>query len=489
MKKLYIFIIGLFSLLNYSCIMEKGNELKPDLPVAAVTGYATTYAVYTHRDTLRINPVVENEGDYDFAWTMYSANFNVNAGTVPKPETLATSKNLNYEVLVNPGQYILVFNVTNKRTGVTKLITSNLSISTLTMNGWYLLKDDGVKTDFDFIHANGRIDNWIANFNNGKTLSGKSVKSVFAGNFKSGLKSTDLFSVLVVLSDQDAAIYRVDNGQQVMGFNDMFFTKPDVKKPQNVLQAQADNLHLINDGKLYSMSKGSLFALPAPTTNKLSAIAAVGALDIGFDENSKSVVILDGLNFITPGSGGAILKNMNASAVWMGVYPGARSAGLLLFRKDTGEGLLVKINATYGPMSNSSGLITDTKTIQQTHGLMNADIIAGNYDSDYIYYAKDNKIYETDFASLPENLQVTLPEGETVTCIQHIKYPHPTSGAIISTTDYLAIASYAAGKYKVWLHKISSTGTIQALANPNFEGQGKVTCVNYLEQGFGNKTF
>jgi hypothetical protein len=140
-------------------------------------------------------------------------------------------------------------------------------------------------------------------------------------------------------------------------------------------------------------------------------------------------------------------------------------------------------------MIGSGTLVTDKKTVPAGHGLMSADAIGGNYDSDYIYYAKGNKIYVTDFASLPENLQVTLPEGEEVSAIQHIKYPQPASAGIIATTDYLAIASYAAGRYKVWLHKISSIGTIQTLAQPTSEGQGRVTCVNYVEQGKGNRTY
>jgi hypothetical protein len=72
--------------------------------------------------------------------------------------------------------------------------------------------------------------------------------------------------------------------------------------------------------------------------------------------------------------------------------------------------------------------------------------------------------------------------------MQHIKYPAPTSG-VIYKVDYLAIATYANGRYKVWLQPISSIGTIQPLGQPNFEGQGRVSCINYLEQGNGSRVF
>ena len=134
-------------------------------------------------------------------------------------------------------------------------------------------------------------------------------------------------------------------------------------------------------------------------------------------------------------------------------------------------------------------LISGTNTVPQSHGLMSADVIGGNYDSDYIYYAKSNKIYMTDFASLPESLQITLPEGEVVTSIQHIKYPQPTATTVMPTVNYLAISTYKDGDYKVYLHTISSIGTIQALAQPNFTGHGRISSVNYVENGVGNRTY
>lgn len=491
MKKLYILIIGLLSLFAYSCTKSSGNEFKPDIPPAAVNGFQTAYTVNTHQDVLSISPTVTNESQYDYFWTVFSNNYTVGSGIIPRGDTLSRTKDLKYEVLLNPGKYTLVFNVKSKKTGVTQMITSDLSVSTLTMSGWYLLKDDGAKTDFDFIYSTGRINNWIANFNGGKSLNGKAIKSIFAPSFKIGLKSADLFGVFAVVSDQDAAIFRIDNGKLVMGFDDMFFTKPAVKRPQNVLQPANDSyINIFNDGKVYTMTKGSLFADPPASSYKMSPVAAVGSLVLAFDENSKSMVFVDGPNYVALGTSGNDLKNTNASIVWIGGYPGLRNAATILLRKNTGEGSLVKINAAYGFMAGySSPLITGSKTVPQAHGLMSADVIAGNYDSDYIYYAKGNKIYITDFASLPETLMITLPAGETVTDIQHIKYPHPGVATTVVTTDYLAIASYANGKYKVFLHKISSTGTIQALPQPNFEGDGRVSCINYMELGTGNQIY
>ncbi|WP_177192143.1 PKD-like family lipoprotein [Chitinophaga arvensicola] len=487
MKQLYIIAAGLLLTLAMSCKKDNSTYADHPLPPVVVSGLKDSVTIFTRRDTLKMNPVVENESNYDFYWTAYSTNFV--QGNLPKADTLSNAKILNYPVVLAPGSYYLVFNVKDKKTGVIKLINLNLFVATVNMNGWYLLKDNAGKTDFDFIYKDGRIDNWISFNNGGKNLDGNAVKAIFTPSFKMTITSTDLFNTLTVLSEKDAAIYRIDNGKMVRSFDDMFFSKPATRKLQNAFQSMAsNNIGLINDNKAYSMTKGALFT-DLPSTYKVSAIAAVGAMDIGFDENSKSVFCFNGSSFAALGSNGNDLKNMNASVLWLSGYAGQRSIALGLFRMQSGQGLLVKLNVQYGYLAGfTSPLIMAKDTLPATHGLMNASAIGGNYDADYIYYANGNKIYLTDVATTQEILQETLPAGETVTCIQHIKYPQPTAGIPV-TTDYLAIASYANGRYKIWLHKISSTGTIDALTKPNFEGDGRVSNVTYVEQGLGSRVF
>lgn len=489
MKQLYIIAAGLFLTLAVACKKDNSTYADHPLPPVVVSGLQDSITIFTRRDTLRINPVVANESNYDFYWTAYSTNFVQGTGQPPKADTLGITKNLDYPVVLLPGSYYLVFNVKDKKTGVVKLINLNLFVATVNMNGWYLLKDNGGKTDFDFISKDGRVNNWISFNNEGKSLNGNAIKAVFTPSFKMTITSTDLFSTLTVISDKDAGIYRIDNGKMVRSFDDMFFSKPATRKLQNVFQSMAfNNIGLINDNKAYSMVKGALFT-DLPTTYKVSPVAAVGAMDIGFDENSKSVLFFNGSSFATLASNGNDLKNMNASLIWMNGYAGQRSVALGLFRMATGEGVLVKLNTQYGYLAGfSSPLVMAKDTLPATHGLLSANAIGGNYDADYIYYALGNKIYLTDVASTRETLQVTLPTGEAVTCIQHIKYPQPTAG-VPTTTDFLAIASYANDHYKVWLHKISSTGTIDALPQPNFEGEGRVSNVTYVEQGLGSRVF
>jgi hypothetical protein len=127
-------------------------------------------------------------------------------------------------------------------------------------------------------------------------------------------------------------------------------------------------------------------------------------------------------------------------------------------------------------------------TLKPQHGLMNASVIGGNYDVDFIYYATNGKIYMTDVATASETALIDIPAGETVTDIQHIKYPEPTSSSVVNAMNYLAIATYNAGHYKVYLHSISTTGTISPVT-PQFEGDGRVSKIIYMDKGNGTRIY
>ncbi|MCK7556328.1 hypothetical protein MKQ70_15405 [Chitinophaga sedimenti] len=260
---------------------------------------------------------------------------------------------------------------------------------------------------------------------------------------------------------------------------------------QNAFQPMQTNfVTLINDNKVYSLNKGALFANFAPSTYKISSVAGVAAQDVGFDLNSKSVLCFNGANYAPLGTNAPELKNMNAEMTWVGGYAGGRSIVMALFRKADGSGSLMKLNGQYGFLAGfSSPLIMSQQTLTATHGLMQSSLVAGNYDGDYVYYVVGNSIYRTDVATAAETLQITIPAGETVTCMQHIKYPQPASASVVNTLNYMAIATYANGRYKVWLHNISSTGNIEPQTAPRFEGEGRVSNVTYMEQGMGSRTF
>jgi hypothetical protein len=279
-----------------------------------------------------------------------------------------------------------------------------------------------------------------------------------------------------------------------MNFDNMFFSTPAVRKPQNVLQPMATNyVVLINNNTMYGMTKGSRFSNPAVVVPayKVSPVATLGASILGFNENTKSMIISSyGTSFSAMPASSAALLNTDADIVWMAGYAGTRSAGLALLKYANGTGNLLKLNFTtmafggtagYAPLYDAS----NPHLVAASHGLMSADVIGGNYDNDYLYYAKGNKVYQTDVVSLPENLQIELPAGETITCMQHVKYPDPPA----STYDRFVVASSINGKYKVRFYEISSIGALTPAPDIMLEGEGRIANVIYVEQGVGTRVY
>lgn len=492
---------GLLALLAAACNKDDSTAAGPVVTLK-VTGLKDTFNVYTHQDFLKVTPTVENETSYDYYWTLFSTNFAaVNGLGLVKPDTIGRTKDLNYEVLKDPGAYILVFNAKDKSTGIVRQVNMVVNITTLTLNGWYLVKDNGTTTDMDFIYNGGRINNWIANFNGGKSQDGGAVQAVFVPQFKTTLTTQNTYSAIMVLSKNDAAIYRVDNGAMVMNFDNMFFSKPAVKNPQAVFQPiSSQYLGFINDGKYYGMTKGTLFANAPLTLNgisysNLSPLTADVALDLGWDPVRKSIFGYIPASFqelkVTSANGVSKLQNVNGNLQWMTGYTGSRSVAMVLFRNPQDTGYFYKLNGSYGPIGTGSGtVVMNADTLKPQHGLMNASIICGNYDVDLIYYVTNGKVYMMDVASATESEQFTLPAGETVTAMQHVKFPEPVGTPVpASTLSYIAIATYNAGHYKVYLSAISGTGSLSPVAQPAFTGDGRIINLIYMEKGAGTRIY
>jgi hypothetical protein len=494
MKKIYILAASLLSLLA-ACKKDDSSSGAP-LPAVKVSGLQTTYTLYTHQDILTVQPVVENENAFDYYWTLFNTAHTANQGLV-KADTLAKTKDLNYEVLKDPGSYILVFNVKDKQTGITTQFRSSAIISTLNMTGWYLLKDHAGKTDLDFIYNTGRIDNWIS-FYNGASLDGNAVKALFVPGMKKNVTAPDPYNTIMVLSENDAAIYRIDNGNMVMNYDNMFFTKPAVRKPQGAFQPTALNtVFFLNNGRTYYMSKGTLFAnMPTDVNNinytNIGPVSATVAMELLWNKNTKSIFAITGANYseLKLNTGGGRLMNLNAELEWAAGYPNNRGVALLLFRNPQDTGFLYKVDGRFSPLGGypPDSVVMARHTLKPEHSLMHAGKICGNYDVDIIYYSVGSDIYMMDLATQTPTLQFSLPAGEELTAFQHIKYPVPASG-VVTTENWIVIATHKDGRYKIYKHAPTSTFTLQAKAQADIEGEGRVSSVIYMEQGNGTRSF
>lgn len=487
-------IIYLFTVVTLlqSCYKDDSSGVSIELPDYHVTGIPADFVLNSRIDQLHVNPKFDadfQESDYSFLWLLYSENFNNNTGVVASADTLSSTKDINYFITQEPGSYILTFQIKHNQTGVSKILTYPLTITTTTMTGWYFLKEYEGKTDFDFYYPDGVIKNWFLEFN-GQSLQGTHGKSVFVKDMKTSLTSTDLFSAFGVITDQDVAFFNVENGQKVYSFEDMFFSVPSIKKPENILAPMDGSVVLINDGRAYTRTNGTLFANPAVNSYHFSSKAAVTSNLLLYDELSKTMVYSSFSGYSQLLSNGDPLKNTGSDLWWFEGYPSLRNtAALILKDPATLKGRLMTLNTAYANwIIATNPLIVTNKEIPAENPILNAEVIAGNYDNDMLYYAKDNELYLMDFVSLQSTLQASFAPGEEITCIQHIKYPVPVPGAQ-NKVNHIAVATYSNGKYKIYLFSITSLGTLVAKTSADYEGEGRVSCIHYLENGQGSRVF
>lgn len=477
-----------------SCYKDNSDLASTFIPDVKYSNVEPSYTVLARIDTLKIKPkfaIGYKDEDYTYTWLMYSKNHVQESQTLAKADTLSQSKDVDYLITQRPGNYWLTFNIKHKETGVTKITRYEVTISTPTMSGWYILKDENNETDFDFYGAKGiYVHNWIAFYNGGKSLPGKSIKAVYIPAMKTKLNSVDLFSALGVVTDQDAGIYRLENGLVQYTYDNMFFTKPAVRKPQNMVVPMAGTVVLVNDNNPYYLTKGALFANLNPSNYRVSPTVSITAIDIYFDNLSKSVITYQPPGLTDFKDNAKTVKNTESNLVWMEGYVYPRNATSILLRHNvTGDGRLIKLNSTYTAYySATEPFVILDKVVEKNHPLLNADLLAGNFDNDILYHVKDGKLYATNYATLEPELMNTFPAGENVTLVQHIKYPVPGPN-VVNKINYLAVATQANGRYKVWLYEINSLGRIIPKSKPDFEGTGRVSNITYFENGEGSRTF
>ena len=499
MKKIRSTIILLFFSLGFiACFEDDNNYNYAVLEDVLIEGIEEEYTKISHQDMLSITPTVTTTADVEYAWELWTSIRK--DGTIYKPDTLAQTKDLNYEITETPGTYYLIFNVKNKLTGVTTMFQSTLKIETINSTGWFLLKDEGVTekhTDYDFFYNGGRIDNWIAFYNDGRQLKGSAVKSVFTPNYSKSSEANEInnyLSMLVPVSSEDICLIELNSGVIERDCESLFFSEP-VKNFQNIDVTNSNfEMYLVNDGRFYHMSPlggGSFYEVSG--SYNIAPYRFNGLMNsIFFDEASQSFMYANSTS-IAPyieSTDAPISSNaMNADLLWgssvnfKNQSTGWYSYCLLQQHGPAETYLLAKISGAYN--YNNSNPIKEVDNLPATLNLVSAERWAVNADYGIIYFVKDHQLWKYLIDSQYEEAILDLPVGEEITYMRHIAFPNPLSNMYSSEVNCFAIATYADGRYKVWLHEFDGDN-LKPLDTPTFEGNGRVACVTYVKDNTSN---
>ena len=499
MKNINIVWLFLMSLFLVACFEDDNKYDYTELDNVIIEGIDEKYTRVSHQDILSITPTVTTEADVEYVWELWTSVRK--DGIIYRPDTIGHSKDLRYEIMEKPGSYYLVFNVKDKKAGVTTMYRSTLDVVTINSIGWYLLKDEGTTekyTDYDFIYDGGRIDNWIAFYNDGKKLKGEAVRSIFSSQYSDLATGGEYnyIDVLIPVAKEEVAVMEVSSGNIRLPFESLFFESPEVKNFQDIcIENDGVSVKLVNDNMVYSMSTRNA-ALFYRLYGNYSLSKGLKGLQgpTYFDDLSKSFVYVGFNNinrYVESSTAPASCNNMNADMLWgSAVSHRIQSNSFFayaLMKKHSEPDTCMMLKFSLNGFDNSN-CIKKVDTIPSTLGIVTAEMRAVNANYGVIYFVKNQKLYKYIIDSQHEEVILDLPAGEKVTCMQHVVYPNFMSDDYGSEIDYFAIATYEEGKYKVWLHEFDADN-LKPLSKPTFEGNGRVACINYVAENSSNFLF
>ncbi len=498
-----LFITFLFS----SCLKDRGNYTYTDHEEITIKGIEKEYTKISTQEKLTINPEVTSSkpnAEFEYSWGIYETNTKENDPTL---DIIATSKNLDYLVIQPAQKWALIFKATNKKTGYSKYITSYVNVVTEFTRGWYVTKGINEETDLDLfltpdnIIPTTKIEN-VYSLVNGKRLKGNPIMTTFFSDYKSNTLNSARFTntrALFLTAENDAGVININTLREIRSFNSLFYSPPQHKKPLFCMNAYG-GIFFNNNGGLHSilsMSDNtgqfgvkqmgddknkpyrlSKYFIGKPTYNFL------------FDEISKSFVSAMPL-------GDMLIKsvdvdntempanNTNKNMLYFGCngnFP-PKVIGIAIMQDIADPSL--KLLSFIAPSTNyGANLYINNDTLAVTDKLYNGEyftVLEG--DENLMYFTTGREVWTRNLSNSFEQLQYTVPEGETITYIRHRKYSEDEYAY-----NYIIIGTKIGNNYKVRMfQKIS--GNLNPQPDIVLEGTGTVGDVIYISPSVGTNTY
>lgn len=484
MKTKNISLLFTLLLLMSACYEDKGNyDYQPGEKIT-VTGIDTSYSKKLFEENLVITPVVtstDKQGEMECSWSWYDTEI------LPlKENKICDTQELDLKVPGKISRYKLIFRATNKRSGYTQAITSNLNVESYYQQGWYVVKTDDNKTDIDlFKSPEDYAYNTLQN-SNSKQPEGR-IRKTSIGFRQLAWDPADgelktFPHLLFLLTEKDAWVIDPTNMNKLRGMENLFREEP-AKKDFGTILDNGNSLLIINDGKIYpSLYMGpndGSFSLPKWRDDKNSdyrlskySLSRGGLMKVLlWDELSGSFLSVDYSNILTPltktKESDLLVSNLNMDLVYMGVYNRGIQYGILQ-DKTTGERVAVELK-TVGSWSNDL-TIKIKQPLKKNDRANQASLFTLNQDEPIFYFVDgDGALWSYDIMTGVEKRQFTPEAGERITYVRHRKY----------VTNYIVIATAIGGKYKVRMFE-KNAGNLNDKPSLVLDGEGEVGDVLYF---------
>lgn len=507
MKNIKILLFIATCAFLFSCAKDKSNyDYKPKEKIT-VAGIDPSYTKISESDRIILNPTVsstDQSAEFEYLWGIYETNVQ---GSVPVLDTLAKTKNLDYLVKKPAKSWVLVYRVTNKKSGYSEYFTSTINVITEFTRGWYIAKDDGSNSDLDLFLTPSSIVTTAENLKeniysavNGKKLDGKAQQLTFFSTYKSTVTGTlGNTRALFVTTDKDVSGTNINTLKEIRGFNNLFYTAPQVKSPSAVILASTAN-YLINNGQchaIYTMSANSGQFGVAKIKDDASTPYSLSKFFIAnpyidpffFDQTSSSFISTTPtgafMTSISNASNTAMSAiNNNKSLLYMGFKSGTSTVvGFAVFQDKTNPSL--KILSQLNTSKTAFSMVNDTlKTTDKIYNASRYTLLDG--DENLMYFCVGNDIYSRNLSNKFEQLQFSVPAGEEITFIRHRKYG--VTSDLPFNYNYVMVGTKVNDRYKVRMFTKSS-GNLSTTPAFILEGKGIARDAMYIAPSVSESTY
>lgn len=489
------------------CLKDRSNYLYGDKEVITVEGIKSSYTVVSQVDKLQLSPVAkstEPNAEFEYLWGIYETAVQ---GSIPVLDTISRTKDLDYLITQPAKGWVLVYRVTNKKTGYAAYFTSSINVVTAFTRGWYVAKDDGANTDMDLFFTENSIVPTGINENvyskvNGAPLPGKANFLSFFHSYKSKVTgSLGNTRALFLTSDKDVAVMNINTLLNIRTLDNILFSAPQVREPAQFFNGSSA-YYFFNGGQLhtiYNMSAndGRFGARVMVNANNspyhLSKYFLTTWINdpFFFDEISGSFLSMSmgygqfmASTSDASGTEMSANNNSNLSLLYLGTKNFVTAqyiTGIAIFQDKIDPSIKILSTIT-APTNRKLTILNDT--LSSSEKLYNAtDYTVLNGDENLLYFAVGNEIWSRNLSNGFENLEYTIPAGEELTYLRHKKYASEANYAF----NFIIIGTKSGSNYKIRMFEKSS-GSITGEPKVVMEGKGIVRDVYYISPSVTEST-
>ncbi|MDO5525946.1 MAG: PKD-like family lipoprotein [Prevotella sp.] len=451
---------------------------------------------------LKVTPKIDtrlSDAEMDYAWylvrpahdTSVTSDF---AGF--RDEKISDQKELDYEVNLPSGGYIVVFEATDRATGLSAIQKMTVSVSTEFSKGFFILKDMGNGTaEIDLATDGGVMENLISKLT-GSAMDGSPVG--LSVNYSQCFiddetNEMDYSTVVNIFTDKDYAAFRTEDMHRLftkenIGFEDMSAVKFNnmVNSMSCLMLLTSEGIHTVGTGGEYTGVNSGKFGFPVepgackfiqPMSGLMNGLVywnddkhMLYSIDYNGGQAFPMDYAADGMDILRQKCIGSGYNFIGA-----GGFGGDETSYFLTEDNTSGQRFLYLING-------AAGMVTDIVKLDNNLHISKAVATAGNaLNATIIYCIDGGNLYAFDWNSGSEYAVPLsgIGNGEEICFITNSFFNLGGFSDQSENFNNLIVGTQKGSIYKLYFYDNIVGGVPVGKPVRTIEGQGKVKSIRY----------